>query len=195
MHIRDEKAKLRQAIKERLEKYPEEKRHAEGRTICREILKILPKDPGFSLAAYYPLKDEADLRPLLEELLQRGVKVYLPCFEHTHFVFRLARDLESLLPGEFRIPEPLKNAPLLEPETLDYALVPARAFNIKGQRLGRGNGGYDIWIRDQRRKNPLTKIFGVALECQILPEIPMEPHDETVDGIITARGLKLSEKE
>ena len=191
MDPRAEKAKLRMAIKERLQKYPEHARHAESRTISREILKVLPMDAAFSLAAYYPLKDEVDLRPLLEELTERGVHIYLPCFEHKHFVFRLARDMESLLPGDFRIPEPLKNAPLLDPGTLDYALIPARAYTLRGERLGRGNGGYDIWIRDQRKKNQRTKIFGVALECQILPAIPMEAHDETVDGIVTARGLHM----
>ena len=189
MHPKEEKSQLRLRIKERLEAYPERQRHAERRTVCKEILKILPKDTALTIAAYFPLKDEVDLRPLLEELLKRGVDIYLPCFEHKHFLFRLMRNAESLSPGEFRIPEPSKEAPILDPTTLDIALIPGRAFTKEGYRLGRGNGGYDLWITEQRKKNPKTKIYGIALECQILTTIPVEPHDEKVDGVITARGL------
>src|SRR3989344_2527644 len=189
MHPREEKSQVRLSIKQRLEAYPERQRHAESSTVCREIHKIIPNDPALSIAAYYPLKDEVDLRPLFEELLKRGVKIYLPCFEDKHFFFRLMDSTENLRPGEFKIPEPTKDAPILDPATSDIALIPGRAFTHEGYRLGRGNGGYDLWITEQRKKNPKTKIYGVALECQILTEIPMEPHDEKVDGVITARGL------
>ncbi|MEK7591438.1 MAG: 5-formyltetrahydrofolate cyclo-ligase [Patescibacteria group bacterium] len=189
MDPRDEKSKLRHAIRERLAAYPERQRHAESRTLCREIIKILPKGNAFSVAAYFPLKDEADVRPLLEELLARGAKLYLPRFDHKNFSFRLVRDLQSLLPGALRIPEPSETAPLLDPSALEYALIPARAFSPDGHRLGRGNGGYDKWISEQRKRHPRTKMYGIALECQLFAGIPVEPHDEKVDGIITARGL------
>ena len=31
-------------------------------------------------------------------------------------------------------------------------LIPGRAFDAKGNRLGRGNGGYDKWIAEQRER-------------------------------------------
>ncbi|MFA7682254.1 MAG: 5-formyltetrahydrofolate cyclo-ligase, partial [Candidatus Peribacteraceae bacterium] len=71
----------------------------------------------------------------------------------------------------------------------DCALIPGRAFDRDGNRLGRGNGSYDHWIREQRTANPQTKIWGIAFECQIVPIVPTEEHDERVDALITARGL------
>jgi 5-formyltetrahydrofolate cyclo-ligase len=182
-----EKARARDAIKQRLARLSEKDRHAEGRTLSREILKALPQEPA-TVAAYYPLQDEGDIRLVLQTLLERGFRLYLPRFESGKMVFRQATSLDALVPGEWKIPVPPQSAPLLDPMTLMYALVPARAFDRSGKRLGRGNGGYDIWIRAQRTANSKTKFWGVCLECQLLQTIPMEAHDETVEAIITARG-------
>lgn len=189
MDPREEKSLLRNAIKERLARMSAKDRSAESRSLCRRILESLPKGL-IGIAAYYPLTDEADIRPLLKELPTRGHSLHLPRKEGPHFVFRRMESVEALAPDDFGIPAPPATAPLLEPRELAIALVPGRAFDSSGHRLGRGNGGYDIWIRQQRKENPATRFWGVALECQIVQELPMEAHDETVDAIVTARGLQ-----
>jgi len=173
-------------MEERLAHMSEKDRAAESRSICRRLLPIIPK--GSSVCAYYPLRTEVDLRPLMRELLERGDTVYLPCIEHGILAFRRAETLENLEPGELRIPEPPKNAEELDPQNLDFVLVPGRAFDRKGNRLGRGNGGYDKWIQKQRTvKN--TRTIGIAFDCQFLYKIPMEQHDETVDAIALPRSI------
>ena len=188
MHPSQSKEHLRASIKERLERYPESKRHAESRSVCRRILESLPSPP-LTLCAYFPLKDEVDLRLFLKDAIKRGYSIFLPCFEDKHLVFRKATDLQNLPAGAFRIPEPPPEAEVLDPKELNIALVPGRAFDRKGNRLGRGNGGYDKWISEQRKANPETQYWGVALECQIVDTIPTEAHDEKLDAIVTARGL------
>ena len=187
MHPKDAKALLRQSIRERLAGQTEPQRHAESRSLCKRILESLPPGP-LTICAYFPLKDEADLRPLLEELLMRGDKLFLPRFENG-IVFRRLETREELRPGQWKIPEPPPDAELLDPAMLDIALIPARAYDRTGHRLGRGNGGYDLWITQQRAKNPRTRFWGVALECQLVDAVPMEPHDATVDALVTARGI------
>ena len=188
MDPRAAKSQLRAAIDERLQRLSDKDRSAESRSLCRRILEALPKEPSI-ICAFYPLKDEADIRPLLQEIIARGYALYLPRKEGKHFVFRRVGSMEALQPDDFRVPAPTADAPLLKPEDCAVALVPGRAFDRKGNRLGRGNGGYDIWIREQRKKNPKTAFWGVALECQTAQEIPMEAHDERVDAVITARGI------
>lgn len=187
MHIRDEKEHLRKSIRERLARIPDRARHAESRTLSRQLLKALPQGI-FTLTAYFPLKDEPDLRLLLQTLLERGCPVFLPRFEDKKMVFRRATDLVDLKPGEFKIPEPPIDSPLLDPAHLDIALIPGRVFTRGGLRLGRGNGGFDIWIRAQRAANPATKYWGACYECQLINELPQEPHDEKMDCVVTARG-------
>jgi 5-formyltetrahydrofolate cyclo-ligase len=187
MHVRDEKQRIRDAVKERLARVSDTARHAESRTLCKQLLRILPQD-AFTLTAYYPLKDEPDLRLLLGELMARGCRVFLPRFEGKTMVYRQTVNLFNLPPGTFKIPEPLPDAALLDPKALDVALIPGRAFTRDGRRVGRGNGGFDIWIAAQRAANPGTRILGVCFECQIVNDIPVEPHDQAMDAVVTARG-------
>ena len=193
MHPRDAKERLRRSIKERLARLGDVERKAESRTLCKIALAALPPAP-LAVCGYFPLKDEADIRPLLLTLLDRGDALYLPKYIGKGFDFFRVRDLENLPAGEFGIPEPPEGAEKLDPSTLDVALVPARAFDREGRRMGRGNGGYDKWIRAQRKAKPDVRIWGIALECQLVNDIPMEAHDETVDAVVTARGVLVAGK-
>lgn len=194
MNVVEQKALLRQRITERLQKQTAGQRAAESRSICRRILEELPADAK-TICAYHALPTEADLRGLIEELLPRGIAVYLPVFRDRTLVFRRVTDMALLVAGELNIKEPPSDSPLLDPASLDLALIPGRAFDAEGQRLGRGNGGYDVWIRAQRTANPRTRFWGVALECQMAREVPHEPHDERVDAVVTAREIRGVDKQ
>jgi 5-formyltetrahydrofolate cyclo-ligase len=187
------KATLRKAISERLARLTEKERQAESRSVCRRIEQSLPPPP-VTITAFYSVKEEVDVRPLLTSLIEKGYEIYLPRYEGGKMVFRRTQNLTELTPGAFGIPEPPITAPLLDPAALAIAIVPARAYNRKGHRLGRGNGGFDIWIRAQRQANPATKFWGICFENQVVDEIPMEAHDETVDAIVTSRGLVPSQR-
>ncbi len=187
MHLTEEKAILRQSIKDRLVRFSDHDRLAESRTVCREIRKALPKEP-VPIAAYFPLKDEVDLRPLLEDLLKEKWPVFIPGIEHGAMVFRQIHSLAELNVGKFTVLEPPRGAPLLDPSALQIALIPGRAFDRLGNRLGRGNGGYDRWIKQQRAANPKARFWGICLELQLVQHVPMQDHDERVDSLVTARG-------
>lgn len=185
MHVSEMKRQLRKDINLRIERMTERKRHAEGRTVSRLLLEFIPKESIVS--AYFPLKNEVDIRLLLEDLLKRGDTLYLPVFARGMLTFRGVERLMDLSPGTFTIPEPPPNAPGLSDTPLDIALIPGRAFDRKGSRLGRGNGGFDRWIEKQRKCHPTTRFIGVCLECQLIDAVPMEAHDQRMDAIVTAR--------
>jgi 5-formyltetrahydrofolate cyclo-ligase len=141
------------------------------------------------------MKSEADIHLLLEELLLRGDTVFLPCFENSTLIFRQVLDFDHLRKGALGVLEPTQDEPVLTSGEGDIVLVPGRAFDRTGNRMGRGNGGYDKWIRKQRKMNPETLFVGIALECQLVGSVPTEPHDEPIDAIATARGLVDAVKE
>lgn len=188
MDIRKAKENLRQSIHERIMKMPAHELAAESRSLCRRILKNLPPPP-LAICGYYPLKTEADIRPLLEELLRRGDSLYLPSFAGNQLSFRKCDDLTSLSPGALNIPEPSSHSPAPTLPHIQYVLTPGRAFDREGYRLGRGNGGYDKWIKKQREENPSTQYWGIALECQIVNAVPHEGHDQKMNRVITARKI------
>lgn len=182
------KAHLRASIKERMARMRPHDLVAESRTLCKEAAALLPKQSS-AIAAYVPLPDEADIRGLLETILARGHQLFLPAFDGKKLAFRRVDDLSTLVRGPLRTMDAPEEGDELEPASLALAFIPGRAFTAGGHRLGRGNGGYDKWIAGQRAANPATRFLGVALECQLVNELPMEPHDAKVDAIVTARGI------
>jgi 5-formyltetrahydrofolate cyclo-ligase len=92
----------------------------------------------------------------------------------------LETDLKPGPRGNFEPnPEKCKVVPI---ERIDIAIVPGIAFDEKGARLGIGEGYYDRLIP----KLPGTsRKVALALEFQIVPQVPMQSHDKHVDIIIT----------
>jgi 5-formyltetrahydrofolate cyclo-ligase len=61
--------------------------------------------------------------------------------------------------------------------------VPGLAFDKKGNRLGRGKGCYDRFLKRLPKKIPT---IGLAFDFQILPKIPAKTHDISVNKVIFA---------
>ncbi len=187
MHISEEKKILRQEIKKRIDDMDAEQRRGEGRTLSRVLLKKIPK--GVRMCAYFPLKSEVDIQLLLRHLIERGDTVYLPVFAgpDTKMVYRKAEDLQNLPLGEFTIPEPPKGAEELGKQSVDIVLVPGRAFDKEGNRLGRGSGGYDTWLHWYKKQHSSTPLWGTCLQCQLVEKVPTEAHDVSMDAVFTAQ--------
>jgi len=75
----------------------------------------------------------------------------------------------------FPTPEPSE---LLSLE-IDLALIPGLAFTSQGLRLGRGGGYFDRFLVGFTGKS-----VGVCFQEQVLEDIPMEPHDQTVHTLL-----------
>lgn len=189
MNFQEEKSRLREAIAQRVAAMSDKNRAAESRSICRRIREqtdVLQHDT--IICGYIPLKTEVNILPLLQEFLTEGYPLFLPRFEAGVLTFRNVQDLSNLPKGALNIPEPPVSSELLPSKGKVMILVPGRAFDSAGGRLGRGNGGYDRWIKSYRAQNPNAEFIGICFESQIVREIPMEEHDERVDAVVTARG-------
>lgn len=185
------KAELRQAIKERLARMSENDRRVESQIIVRELRKLLPQSPS-TIAVYIPYADEPNIRPLITELLEQKNMICLPKAEMHRMTMHRIRSLDDIRKNSTTsIIEPADLSPFDE-QTIDVVLVPGRAFTRRGIRLGRGNGGYDRWMHEQRIRNLKTRYLGVCFDCQIVQEMPTEAHDERVDTVISATGKSKS---
>jgi 5-formyltetrahydrofolate cyclo-ligase len=97
-------------------------------------------------------------------------------------IHRIADRNSELVPGILGIPEPRPGLPEVNPATVDWVLVPGLAFDERGFRLGRGAGYYDRLLPALR---PDATCWSICLSCQLVRQLPIEPHDAPVDGITT----------
>lgn len=81
--------------------------------------------------------------------------------------------------GHYGIREPID--PVFLPlEAIDVMIIPGVAFDARGNRLGRGGGYYDRLLA---AFDGFTA--GVAFAFQLVPCVPTEPHDRSVQVVVT----------
>ena len=157
----------------------------------RLILERLCENAAFKRAGavcfYVPLPVEVDTRLMIERSLEVGKRVLVPLvdLENKELKLKEIRDLvKDLAPGTLGILEPVVATKEAELRDVECLLLPALAFDPKGRRLGRGGGYYDRLLAKLPAK--VTKI-GLAFSFQVLPQIPLEDHDRTVDLVLTEK--------
>lgn len=177
------KAAIRAEVRPRVRAIPAAL-HATGSQRIAEAIRQLPEwQSAKSVLLFVPLTDEPDLLGLLLETVQSGRTTALPAFDAATGVYQVRQvsDLATdLVPGEFNVPEPAPHCPLLPVATLDFAVVPGIAFSSVGGRLGRGRGFYDRLLAATR-----AVTCGVGFDEQLIPEMPVEPHDVKLHYVVT----------
>jgi 5-formyltetrahydrofolate cyclo-ligase len=68
----------------------------------------------------------------------------------------------------------------------DLLFIPALAVDETGNRLGRGRGYFD---RDLSSLQGVV-IYAVVFENEVLASIPVESHDQRVDGVVTQEQIR-----
>jgi len=90
----------------------------------------------------------------------------------------LATDVRE---GALGVREPLEGLPV-PVDDLDLVIVPGLGFDESGMRLGRGRGFYDRFLsHPDFRALPC----GLALEEQVVPEVPHDDSDMRVHVLVT----------
>jgi 5-formyltetrahydrofolate cyclo-ligase len=177
------KTELRQQVRSAVRGLaPEHRALASGQARAR-LQAQRPWQEAGTILFYAPLPDEIDIWPLISIALAADKQVFLPRFdpESNRYTARGLKDPEvDLQPGKYGIREPGPHCAQLSLNRLDFVLTPGIAFDLHGRRLGRGRGYYDHILAAVRG---IT--CGVAFDQQIVPEIPVEPHDITVRCILT----------
>jgi 5-formyltetrahydrofolate cyclo-ligase len=183
VNIQPSKTELRKQIRAALKKISKEKRAADSIQLCAKLKEQFFFQSATTILFFAPLPDEIDLWPLLEESLAEKKFVTLPHFDSAtnHYVVRRVENLSAeIFAGKFGTREPHSTCAEVSLEKIDLILVPGIAFDLTGNRLGRGQGFYD---------RLLEKFSGVkcgaGFDEQIVSEIPTEAHDAKLDFILT----------
>lgn len=84
----------------------------------------------------------------------------------------------GLVPGPHHALQPADDAAELAP---DIVFVPLLGFTEECARLGQGGGHYDRWLA----AHPQARAIGLAWDCQLVEDLPQEPHDWPLSAVIT----------
>lgn len=142
-------------------------------------------NPGDVVAAYWPIRDELDVKPVLTRLMDDGQPVCLPVVigDGLPLELRLWQPGTALYPSGFGTLAPDELAPIVEP---DVILMPLLGYDKRGTRLGYGGGYYD---RTLSRLGKRPKLIGFAFAAQECDHIPRDSHDVPLDAVVTENGV------
>lgn len=146
------------------------------------VFSRLEQSAAFALAEnillYHSLPDELSTREFLDKWSSRK-RFFLPRVNGVNLDI-LPYDRSRLAMGAFHIEEP-QGEETADISAIELVVVPAVAYDRRGNRVGRGKGYYDRLLSSTRA----TKV-GVGYDFQLIEEeIPVEPHDVAVDIVIT----------
>lgn len=136
-----------------------------------------------TVLAYHAMPEEIDPAPAVERLRDTGAMIAYPRIEGPGVIALHLVTAETVLhPGPFGLAEPPADAPRVDPQSIDVALVPGVAFDETGGRLGHGGGYFDRLIPGFRTD---CAVLGIAFDMQIVDAVPAEEHDVRVDAVVT----------
>nr|WP_303657386.1 5-formyltetrahydrofolate cyclo-ligase [Asticcacaulis aquaticus] len=148
---------------------------------------------GVVIAGFHPMQSEIDPLPLLMRFHARGYPLALPSLfesaEGLQMIFRAYDPVAHLVEGPYGIWQPSNDAVEVLP---DIVLVPLLAFDKQGGRLGYGGGFYDRALHYLKAVKPVKErplmLWGIGFSGQEIAKVPMEPHDQRLDAVLTERG-------
>lgn len=182
--VSDQKLALRQTLRRLRRKLATADAAASLKALAYLPLSRLGAGP---VAGYLAQGAELDPAPLLAALAKAGVSLALPAAvsRDAPLIFRAWAPGEPLAPDAFGIPAPLADQPQVSPTAL---IVPLLAFDRHGGRLGQGAGAYDRAIA-ALGPGHRPYLLGYAYAGQEVEDLPVEPHDQRLDAILTEAGL------
>ena len=142
-----------------------------------------PARSAGAILLYLPLPGEIDLSGLGDGVVNAQLLVTRTPPDGPLTVHPFDVPLER---HKYGFMQPVADAPRVQPENIDVALVPGRVFDRLGGRLGRGAGYYDTLLSGL--KSEALRV-GVCPSILIADRIPMEEHDVRMTHLASELGV------
>lgn len=155
------------------------------------------------VALYMPLPDEPDTKMLFAEAVSSGkLSIFPRCFHEAdqrapegRMEFVPCACMESFTTSKFGVMEPDHTCrsvcpgeePFLPTIKKTLIIVPGRAFDKHGGRLGRGGGYYDRWLSLPGLHGAF--FMGYGFSSSVVDNVPHEEHDVKLHGLCTEQEL------
>jgi 5-formyltetrahydrofolate cyclo-ligase len=172
---------LRNRMRAVREALPDSACDARSSEITQRLCSLAEFERASTVLAFASIRNEVRMRPSMQAAWAAGKRVALPRVVGDELRLYLVDSETVLVEGAFSVPEPPEAAAQVEPDEVDFALVPALAVDPRGYRIGYGGGYYDKLI--PRLQDART--CAVAYDFQLISEVPELPFDVAVDLVVT----------
>jgi len=178
---------VRQVVRERVGRLSSEEQRSKSERIAHSVLELPEVTSAGVVMAFLSLPDEVQTESLIAALCEQGKVVAVPHtdVERGQLVPVLLRPGSALRQAVLGVPEPEVQEPVPVSE-LEVILVPGRAFDRDGHRVGRGKGFYDRFLA---REECQAERVALAYGCQVLEAVPHGSQDLPVDALVTEDGV------
>ena len=170
------KQSLRELLIQKRRMMSAEERTTQSALILSQLEKMTVFQEAKTVLLYYPKNNEVDILPLFKRY-KRDKVLLLPVTHRRGMTANPYEGNDKMHRGKVGIPEP--TTPPYEGE-IDLIIVPAVAFDKQGNRLGRGGGYYDRFLKKQSH----ATFIGVGYDFQLVDEVPVRQHDQKMHRII-----------
>ncbi len=191
------KKEIRRRILSARDQIPSEDRKRLSEKIKEQMLLCPAYCEAEVILAYVSYRSEVDTIELIKQAVADGKRVFAPKVHGDDMEFWQIDSMGDLQSGYQGIPEPIERVPFTayrkehrDGKTLMW--MPGAVFDVQRHRIGYGKGFYDRYLeslgKDADIEGKLTTI-ALAYHCQVLAQIPNEPHDYRPDYLLTECGL------
>jgi 5-formyltetrahydrofolate cyclo-ligase len=182
--MKEQKKNLRREIIQKLALLTPAEVHAKSIAVCQQLRHLPAWGAAEWVGAFVSFGAEVQTHDLIRALLAEHKRVCVPSFDSVgqrYICSELKHFDADLHPNTLGILEPKHGAVRpVQVERVEAWLVPGLAFDVNGNRLGRGMGYYDGLLRNAHGQK-----IALTYDFQLVNEVPAESHDVPMDFIVT----------
>jgi len=172
-----------------MEKLPKEQLRLKSRDACEKMCATPEFQQVSKVMMFLSLEMEVDTSYAIEKAFQDGKMVLVPSidWENQKLIPVVLPSLDcEMVYDRYDLRHPAQ-AEAVAVSDVELIVVPGMGFDLRGNRLGRGGGFYDRLLS---HSSFCGVNCGLALEEQIIEEVPVLDHDVPLDMLVTDQAVR-----
>ncbi|XP_027707194.1 5-formyltetrahydrofolate cyclo-ligase [Vombatus ursinus] len=191
--INGAKRNLRAEMKQRLRAIGAEERLRQSRLLTEKVIAHSKYQESQRISVFLSMEDEIETEEIIKDIFQRGKTCFIPRYKFKSNYMDMvklfsAEEIFSLPKTSWNIHQPRDDEvreEALSTGGLDLIFVPGLGFDKQGNRLGRGKGYYDTYLKhcvQYQERKPYT--IALAFKEQICGAVPVGENDMKIDEVL-----------
>ncbi|MHC4443491.1 MAG: 5-formyltetrahydrofolate cyclo-ligase [Planctomycetota bacterium] len=183
------KKELRLLMRQRLSALTPQEIHEYSLRACNHLIETREYTRSETIMVFLSLPTEVDTTPLVHHAWRNRKQVLAPKVnweQRRMLPIEIHSLSDNLSESSLGIREPANGVPM-PIVNIGMVIVPGIGFDQHGNRIGRGRGFYDRFLAHEGWQGVSC---GLAMEEQVVEEVPMSEHDMGIDMLVTDAAVR-----